>query len=106
MLAPPIPHLPCRPPAAPRAQLVPAVLATEESTLETWLGLERQALPQRLTEPGSARTAAEEAAQDLLEGVRLLIAEESLFDLWEGCLRPKTAAASVIDCWRELLRVH
>jgi hypothetical protein len=108
MVAPPIPHIQSRSAAPPRPQIVPQIFSTEETTLEAWLGMDGQTLPERRgpKTPGGSRSAAEEAAGNLLEGVRLLLAEESLFELWEGCLRQKTPVAAVIDCWQQLLQVR
>lgn len=52
------------------------------------------------------RSANEEQAESLLHGVRLMLAEESLNQLWEGCLRPKTAVNSVVDCWANALNYN
>jgi len=52
------------------------------------------------------RSASEEQAESLLQGVRLMLAEESLSQLWEGCLRPKSAVHAVVDCWASALNYN
>lgn len=103
MLAPPVPQLQMRPPVLPRPQVVPQIACGEETTLENWWGmnLEREDRPQQ----DSRRfTPAEQAAQDLLEGVRMLLAEEALHAIWSGCLqRHKTPAELLVENWQPLL---
>lgn len=106
MLAPPVPPTQIVPMPRPRVQVVPQIPCSEETTLENWLGFnfERQG-GGRPASSGRPLSAREEAAHDLLEGVRLLLAEETLGEIWSGCLRSRQPLDLLIENWQSVLLV-
>jgi hypothetical protein len=89
----------------PRPGLVMEVPAMEDLWFGPWHGQEGEAQHRC---GGKAQSADSEPAddagtRDLLEGIRLLLAEEGLYELWRGCLTGHDLVGSVVDCWAESL---
>lgn len=66
-------------------------------SLSSHLG-ERSFAPQEKPEQEAGLHLSEVEAERLVS--------ESLAELWETCLRPKTAVAAVIDCWSQLVHLN